>query len=209
MNLIEAVESGLKNYFNFHGRAPRSEFWFFYLFLFLIGLLGEFIAYFTQASALPYIISVATFIPSLSVGCRRLHDINMSGWWQLLSITVVGIIPLFIWFVTAGDKSSNFYGSDPLDRKSTRSKVSMSPLSSYKKTSDIVSGRKTFKTEELYSDRSRPAKSIDRKSMPVGMSSYTSSKKTEAKTSKSSYEYVNKNTEMLNKGFKVVKKMKN
>ena len=41
-----------------------------------------------------------TFLPSLAAGCRRLHDVNKSGWWQLISITVIGIIPLIIWLAS-------------------------------------------------------------------------------------------------------------
>jgi len=33
-------------------------------------------------------------VPSLSVTCRRLHDIDMSGWWQLLWTALPGILVL-------------------------------------------------------------------------------------------------------------------
>ena len=45
-------------------------------------------------------------IPGLSVGARRLHDTNRSGWWQLIALTIVGLIPLIIWF--ASDKDTMF-----------------------------------------------------------------------------------------------------
>ena len=44
--------------------------------------------------------SLFLLTPSLAVGSRRLHDINKSGWWQLLWIVLlVGWIPLIIWFL--------------------------------------------------------------------------------------------------------------
>lgn len=35
MNFVQAIRSVFVNYFNFSGRASRSEYWFFYLFLFI------------------------------------------------------------------------------------------------------------------------------------------------------------------------------
>ena len=57
------------------------------------------------------IFSVITFLPGLAVGARRLHDIDKSGWWQLLVFTIIGIILLVIWFATAGGNKKNKYGS--------------------------------------------------------------------------------------------------
>ena len=28
---------------------------------------------------------------------RRLHDVNRSGWWLLIALTLIGIIPLLYW----------------------------------------------------------------------------------------------------------------
>ena len=39
-------------------------------------------------------------LPSLAVAARRLHDVGRSGWWILIAFTVIGIIPLLIWYVT-------------------------------------------------------------------------------------------------------------
>jgi uncharacterized membrane protein YhaH (DUF805 family) len=54
---------------------------------------------------------LATLVPSIAVGARRLHDVNKSGWWQLLVIVpVVGWIILLIWVIKKGDEGENRFG---------------------------------------------------------------------------------------------------
>ena len=52
-------------------------------------------------------------LPSLAVAARRLHDIGRSGWWILIAFTVIGIIPLLIWYVTNAKDDENIYGPNP------------------------------------------------------------------------------------------------
>ena len=56
--------------------------------------------------------SLAILVPSFAISARRLHDVGRSGWWQLIILTIVGIIPLFIWLVSAGDSDTNKYGDN-------------------------------------------------------------------------------------------------
>ena len=56
--------------------------------------------------------TVAILIPNLAIAARRLHDVGKSGWWQLVSFTIIGIIPLFIWVIRAGDSETNKYGDN-------------------------------------------------------------------------------------------------
>jgi uncharacterized membrane protein YhaH (DUF805 family) len=57
------------------------------------------------------LLSLALMVPSWAIGARRLHDIDKSGWWQLLGIIpVIGWIILIIWMATKGDKEANQYG---------------------------------------------------------------------------------------------------
>ena len=61
------------------------------------------------------IVALVLLVPLLAVGCRRLHDTNRSGWWQLfVLIPVVGWLVLIIYFLMSGDKGKNRFGAaDP------------------------------------------------------------------------------------------------
>ncbi len=118
MDLQESIKVCFKKYATFEGRAVRSEFWYFYLFLLLlgigtliidIGVLGHSIE--EEYTPMNTLASVVTLIPSFAVSARRLHDIGKSGWWILLYLTIIGIILLIIWYATDGDKKKNRYGS--------------------------------------------------------------------------------------------------
>tara|TARA_B100000575_G_C22959948_1_gene554718 strand:+ start:356 stop:727 length:372 start_codon:yes stop_codon:yes gene_type:complete len=117
MDLQESIKVCFKKYATFEGRAVRSEFWYFYLFLLLlgigtlvidIGVLGHSID--EEYTPMNTLASVVTLVPSFAVSARRLHDIGKSGWWILLYITIIGIILLIIWYATDGDKKKNRYG---------------------------------------------------------------------------------------------------
>ncbi|MFA7275419.1 MAG: DUF805 domain-containing protein [Pseudobdellovibrionaceae bacterium] len=56
------------------------------------------------------ITGLALLCPSIAVATRRLHDVNKSGWWQLISLTIIGIIPLIYWLAKAGDETDNRFG---------------------------------------------------------------------------------------------------
>ena len=56
------------------------------------------------------VFEIVILIPYFAVGARRLHDINKSGWWQLLILTLIGIILLIIWWATVGKNKKNIHG---------------------------------------------------------------------------------------------------
>ena len=113
-------QTSIKTCFNkfavFSGRASRSEFWFFVLFGFLGGIITVIIDVmilgypYEENGPINLIFSVALTIPSIAVAARRLHDINKSGWWQLLWITIIGGILLIIWHATEGENKKNKFG---------------------------------------------------------------------------------------------------
>ena len=115
MNFGQSISYCFSNYFNFNGRGSRSEYWWFYLFATLCAFVGsvwDASMGDTSGSGFMYWLSViVTFCPSIAAGSRRLHDVNKSGWLQLLAITIIGIIPLIIWMASVGEKKKNKYGS--------------------------------------------------------------------------------------------------
>ena len=139
LNLPEAVKICFKKYFDFKGRASRSEYWYFVLFVvigYAIGFGLIFIA--EQLFWLLAIFIIAIIIPWISVGVRRLHDINKSGWFIALPLpagvievifslnrqttleiifAIIGFccsIYLLILYCSAGDNKQNRFGKNPL-----------------------------------------------------------------------------------------------
>ncbi len=92
MTFTEAVRVCLKdNYCCFRGRAPRSEFWWFALFMLLVNAAVNLVAMFLSPGAgdgLSILISLAFLLPNIGVTARRLHDRNLSGWWQLAPVAM-------------------------------------------------------------------------------------------------------------------------
>jgi len=129
----------LKKYAEFSGRARRSEYWLFTLFMFLSGIpagilfmmagVGAMAAGSTDSSAAAgatgftlIILLVlcafylAMFIPSLAVSVRRLHDSDKSGWLLLLGLIRFGGFVILIFTLLDGTPGPNRYGEDPKGR---------------------------------------------------------------------------------------------
>ena len=116
MTFQAAISTCLSNYASFGGRASRSEFWWFYLFVVLAGWGATLVGNSGGAMAgdvLSSVVHLAFLIPSLAVGSRRLHDIGRSGWWQLLALTFIGIVVLIVWWATASQPEDNTHGAAP------------------------------------------------------------------------------------------------
>jgi len=113
MNYYTSV---LKNYAVFSGRTARKGFWMFILINFIISIIISFVAPFLgdKSGIIGTIYMLAVLIPTLAVGARRLHDINKSGWWQLISlIPIVGGIWLIVLFCLDSDAGDNRFGPNP------------------------------------------------------------------------------------------------
>lgn len=111
----------IKKYAVFSGRARRKEYWYFFLFNFLVSFVIAFvegIAGFVDPEIgygmLSAIYSLAVLIPGIAVSIRRLHDTNRSGWWLLLIlIPLIGAIALLIFFASDSQPGENEYGANP------------------------------------------------------------------------------------------------
>jgi uncharacterized membrane protein YhaH (DUF805 family) len=88
MSFNESIKSGFKNYIKFSGRASRSEFWWWALFTYLIGILGQEVDYLINGyyPYCNYILSILLFFPCLTMYVRRAHDSGRSGWWILCPV---------------------------------------------------------------------------------------------------------------------------
>lgn len=103
------LETIKDRYAKFDGRARRSEYWYYVLFNFLVGVILSIIF-----APLNWIYSLIVLLPGLSLTVRRLHDTGKSGWCILLfCIPIVNIILIFLWLCKAGDTGANQYGEDP------------------------------------------------------------------------------------------------
>ncbi len=134
MGFFAAIKTCFQKYFEFSGRASRSEFWFFILFYIIVSS--------ALAGADGDILHMIILIPLLAVTVRRFHDIGKSGWWILwfflisfilgsvgagLSesseigglLVMVSLLGVFIWEIvwltSVGDADENLYGANPLE----------------------------------------------------------------------------------------------
>lgn len=128
MGMIEAVKLFFNRYTDFKGRSSRAEYWWVYLFNFLV-MIVPYLILFTVGmgsdglniigmlmAGIIGLYVLATIIPGLAIAFRRMHDRNMTAWWLLLGlIPYIGSIVLLVIFVLPGTKGPNKFGVDPLN----------------------------------------------------------------------------------------------
>ncbi|MBV6656500.1 MAG: DUF805 domain-containing protein [Devosiaceae bacterium] len=114
---VDAFTTVFSRYVQFSGRARRAEYWWWTLFVVLgsigLSIIDGLIFGFdpTDLAILSPLFSLATFIPSLAVAFRRIHDTGKTAWWLLLMfIPLIGTIILLVWFCRRGDAHDNAYG---------------------------------------------------------------------------------------------------
>lgn len=102
MMFQESIRICFAKYADFTGRASRSEYWWFFLFIILAGAIIS-----VLSSKLAGVFYLATLLPSLAAATRRLHDTRRSGWWQLICLVpLVGLIILLVFLTQKSDASS-------------------------------------------------------------------------------------------------------
>ncbi|WP_233417135.1 DUF805 domain-containing protein [Halovulum marinum] len=124
-----AVMSCLEKFLIFGGRATRAEFWWFYLFTVIAGVLAVPLEIFLETKMITTGVGVAFLLPTLAAGSRRLHDTGRPGW--LLAIPFLalplyavgpaafgtgllfGIAVLVLLLCMPGQRGANRYGPDP------------------------------------------------------------------------------------------------
>jgi len=141
MGFTEAVRTVLtQKYVTFSSRASRSEYWWFQLFNWGLGVALWFVSFLltpNSASSLsnPFsviggLISLALILPQIALQVRRFHDRNISGWWYLGLIVAcfipfvifISVLVIFVISVLPGTEGPNKFGQDPL-RPEARAEV--------------------------------------------------------------------------------------
>lgn len=122
-----AVRAVLSKYATFEGRAPRSEFWWWALAVFLMFIVtrlidGALVAPLLGFSAfapeagqpLSLLLALGIILPNIAVGVRRLHDTGRSGWWILIGlIPLIGTLVLLYFYIQPSEGDENSYGPVP------------------------------------------------------------------------------------------------
>ena len=109
MTFAQSIQTCFSKYADFNGRAKRPEYWWFFLFLFLLGAAVSIVS-----EVLNAMVSLATILPCLAAGARRLHDTGRSGWWQLLwIIPIIGWIVVIVFLAQEGETTDNRFGAAP------------------------------------------------------------------------------------------------
>ena len=112
---MNAYIDGMRRYFDFKGRANRTEFWMFTLIVFIGGILALILdvalgngqngpLFVTALWIIPH------YIPGLAVTIRRLHDINRTGWWVLIGIIPLGALVLLVFYCQPSTPGVNRFG---------------------------------------------------------------------------------------------------
>lgn len=125
----------LRRYADFEGRSRRLEYWMFYLFTLILGMVAGIVLLaialllytmnFSESVMgmvlvplylVLFIGCMALLVPTLAVAVRRFHDQDKSGWMILLAlIPLVGGIIFLVFMCLEGTHGPNRYGPDPVD----------------------------------------------------------------------------------------------
>lgn len=108
MSFTDAIRVCFAKYADFGGRASRPEFWWFTLFT----VVGS-VACGVVSDKLSLAFTVAVLLPSFAVAARRLHDLDKSGWLQLVGLVpILGWIIMIYWLAQPGVSASRFADRD-------------------------------------------------------------------------------------------------
>ena len=122
-NIFSTIVRTIKKSFSFSGRASRKEFVIFNLFYFIT----IFIVYSTEEiyaisndiilivflTLFYFCVLIFTIPPLFSLIVRRLHDLNASAWWLLITFIPFGALLFFALPFKKGSSGTNKYGEPP------------------------------------------------------------------------------------------------
>jgi len=115
--LMDNALEVLKKFNVFTGRTSRRDFWMFFLAGFLVGIALAILSAIPFLgrifSVISYIFSIGLSLLSISVGIRRLHDVDKSG--KLMIPMIVGLVPMLIVQIILQFLSFRVSRANPLD----------------------------------------------------------------------------------------------
>lgn len=85
-NFIDINMATLNKAFKVDGTSTRLEFWYFILFTWVIDIFASITDIFLPGDLTQNILAVLLFVPTVTVGIRRMHDTDHVGWWLLCPI---------------------------------------------------------------------------------------------------------------------------
>jgi uncharacterized membrane protein YhaH (DUF805 family) len=126
MTFLDAMKTCLRKFIVMRGRAPRAEYWWFYLANVVVCIAIQFVglaviegydpyAPFANIYTIYWVIVFIPFLPGLSVTIRRLHDRDRSAWSIFVPLVpVVGSLVFLFWLCQRSTEGENRFGADPL-----------------------------------------------------------------------------------------------
>ena len=141
MSFPDSIRICMQGYVKCEGRARRSEFWWFFMVCFIILI---FLSFFLGIGGVGYvvfylIVDIVLYIPIISASTRRLHDIGMSGLYNLIMLIPFGVFVLMYFWSIDSHRINNIYGpsvkypvgsaqTDPLLINPQAPVISVSPI---------------------------------------------------------------------------------
>jgi uncharacterized membrane protein YhaH (DUF805 family) len=119
MNYFGHLAKNASESLRLSGRSSREEFWRYSNFYFVaVAITGYLVSVFSDSNPdsrevlrkIPALIDFILVFPFIGLSVRRLHDIGKSGWWYLISFTIIGTIPLVYWSAKKSEPQANIYG---------------------------------------------------------------------------------------------------
>ena len=131
VSFADSIKNAFVKAFDFKTRSSRAEFWYFYLFTVIVGMIGIQVDQYLSLELIRFELSRSSnnefilghfytftyflfLVPSLSLYVRRLHDTDRSGWWlMIMLIPFIGFVTITMFWLLKGNDKSNKYG-DPI-----------------------------------------------------------------------------------------------
>ena len=123
-NFANSVEICMNKYIDIQGRAPRAEYWYFYLFNVLAQIFATLLDSILhdqhpitlhrinlgEIGTMGILFYLALLLPNITVQIRRLHDRNWSGWYAILLAVPLGVVVLIVLNCLPGTSGPNRFG---------------------------------------------------------------------------------------------------